>query len=71
MKIGNKPEDINPKGGFLHYGLVKNNYVLVKGSVNGTAKRLIRFIHATRPNKKIPADAPQIAYTSLESKQGN
>jgi len=70
IKIGNKAEEINAKGGFLHYGVVKNTFILVKGSVAGAQKRLIRFTEATRPGKNIP-EAPQITYTSTESKQGN
>lgn len=34
---------INPKGGFGHYGLVKNDYIIVKGSVAGVPKRLIKM----------------------------
>lgn len=69
LKIGANPEEINPKGGFLRYGTVKNNYVLVKGSVQGPAKRMIKLIQAVRPNKKVPAEAPAISYVSLESRQ--
>ncbi|MBL7055238.1 50S ribosomal protein L3 [Candidatus Woesearchaeota archaeon] len=71
IKIGSKPEEINQKGGFLKYGIVKNPHILIKGSIFGPAKRLIRFNHATRKNKKIPTEAPVISYLSLESKQGN
>ncbi|MBW2971384.1 50S ribosomal protein L3, partial [Candidatus Woesearchaeota archaeon] len=67
--IGDKPEEINPKGGFLQYGLVKNPYILIKGSVFGTQKRLLRFNNPRRPNKKVPTEAPQITYISQESKQ--
>ncbi len=69
LKISDKPEEINVKGGFLHYGNVKNTYVMIRGSVGGAAKRLIRFNVATRPNPKITKEAPQITYISLQSKQ--
>ena len=68
--FGDKPEDVNVKGGFLRYGLVKNPYILVKGSVAGASKRLITLTKAIRPNKKFQAEAPSIAYVSKESKQG-
>ncbi len=68
LRIGNKPEEINPKGGFKHYGNVKNSYVLIKGSITGPSKRLIRFNIATRA-KKEPKSAPSITYVSLESHQ--
>ena len=60
LKIGNKTEEINPKGGFVRYGIIKNSYVIVKGSVAGPKKRLIRFNFAIRPSKKIPKEAPAI-----------
>ena len=45
--ISNSDKDgdfkINPKGGFGHYGLVKNDYIIVKGSVAGVPKRLIKM----------------------------
>lgn len=71
IKIGLKPEEINQKGGFLKYGIIKNPYILIKGSIIGPVKRLIRFNHTIRQNKKIPAEAPIISYLSLEPKQGN
>jgi len=69
LKIGSG-EDINPKGGFLSYGVIKGDYVLIQGSVPGTRKRLIRLRPAIRPPKKIPEGKPQINYISLDSKQG-
>lgn len=69
LKIGKNVEEINIKGGFLRYGLIKNPYILLKGSIGGSSKRLIRVNLALRPNKRIPAEAPSISYTSLESKQ--
>ncbi len=69
IKIGTDPKMIIPKGGFKNYGLIKNAYILVKGSVPGARKRLIRFNKAIRPNKLIPTEAPTITYISLSSKQ--
>jgi len=69
VKIGNKIDEINVKGGYVNYGNVKNQYILVKGSIAGVQKRLIRFTEPVRPKKGV-YDAPQISYTSTESKQG-
>jgi len=69
MKISDNPEEVNPNGGFIRYGVVKNPYIIVKGSVPGPSKRLIRFNPTIRPSKKIPIDAPNIVYISRESKQ--
>jgi large subunit ribosomal protein L3 len=70
IKIGDKVEEINPKGGFIRYGLVKNKYVLVKGSIGGHKKRLIKFINPIRKNKHIPEEAPSIVSVNLSSQQG-
>lgn len=69
IKIGNKADEINVKGGFLHYGVVKNPYILIKGSIGGAQKGLVRFTDATRPRRNVP-EAPQITYVSVDSKQG-
>jgi len=71
LKIGesSEVEAINPDGGFLKYGLVKNNYMIIKGSLPGPSKRLITLRKAIRPHGK-QNDAPQISYISTASKQG-
>ncbi len=71
LKIGTDGAEITPKGGFLHYGLVKNEYILVKGSVPGPKKRLIRISHAIRPYPKSGTATPDVIYISRESQQGN
>ena len=62
IKIGTKPDDINKKAGFKRYGIIKNNYIIIKGSVQGPVKRLILLISPLRINKKIPPEAPTINY---------
>jgi len=71
LKIGDAMEvdEINPDGGFIKYGLVKNDYILVKGSVPGPSKRLIILRKPVRASGK-SNDAPQINYISTKSKQG-
>lgn len=73
VKIGNNAEEINVKGGFINYGIVKNSYILVKGSIAGAQNRLIKMIAPARQktNQKINLEAPQISYISTHSKQGN
>lgn len=56
LKIGNKPDEINPKGGFHCYGLIKNDYILMKGSIIGPKKRIVRLNHAIRPSKKLAGE---------------
>jgi len=69
LRISN-PEDneITPDGGFLHYGEVRNPYIIIQGSLPGPAKRLLRFRDAVRPRKGL--SAVEITYVSTASKQG-
>ena len=70
LRVANPDEhSITPAGGFLHYGEVKSDYILVKGSVPGPSKRLIRFRDATRGSTKTLHDY-EITYVSTASKQG-
>ena len=69
LKIGTKDDEITPKGGFLGYGIVRGDYILVKGSVPGPRKRLVRLRPAVRPSKKTPEGVPQLTYINRESKQ--
>jgi large subunit ribosomal protein L3 len=45
MSSANKDNQlsINPSGGFKHYGLVKDDYVVLRGSVPGVPKRLVKL----------------------------
>ncbi len=70
LRIGSAGVDITPSGGFLNYGIVRNSYIMLKGSVPGPAKRLIRLRPAVRPSAEIPKNVPEITFVSLESKQG-
>ncbi len=71
LKLGSAEEakNINVKGGFLNYGLVKNEFIILDGSVPGPAKRLVRIRKALRSKAKEPQEA-KLTYISTESKQG-
>ena len=43
---------INPSGGFKHFGLVKGDYIVVRGSIPGVPKRLIKIRHPIRNVQK-------------------
>jgi large subunit ribosomal protein L3 len=46
MVMGNADNDklkINPDGGYKHFGLVKGDFIILKGSVPGTYRRLIKM----------------------------
>jgi large subunit ribosomal protein L3 len=69
LKIGSNGTDVTPEGGFINYGLIRGEYVLIKGSVPGPSKRLIRLRDPIRA-KKADLGEPNILYISRESKQG-
>ena len=62
VKMSDNVEEINRISGFRHYGLVKGEYLLVKGSVQGPVKRMVTLVRSIRPNKRYPKVAPQITY---------
>ncbi len=68
LKIGASDEEITPRGGFVKYGTVKNEYIVLKGSVPGPKKRLVRISHAIRPHPK--QGVPEIIAISTSSQQG-
>jgi len=71
LKIGDESEvdSLNPDGGFVKYGLVKNNFIMVKGSLPGPSKRLIILRKSIRSHK-YHNEAPEISFISTASKQG-
>lgn len=60
---------ITPKGGFVNYGEVVNNYILVHGSIPGPIKRIVKL---RDPVRQVVPDVEKVGmtYVSLESKQG-
>ncbi len=65
LKIGNASSDkeINPKSGFLNYGNISSDYMIIKGSVGGPSKRLVRIRKSDRNSKGIKE--PKINYMSI------
>lgn len=60
IKIEEDLQKINRPGGFKHYGVIKNPCILLKGSVGGASKRLVRLAQAIRPTHGVPGDAPAL-----------
>ncbi len=69
LKITTNPKEVNPLGGFLRYGFVKNSTILIHGSVSGPAKRLIKMTLAGKPTLKSTKETLVTTHTSLASKQ--
>lgn len=70
LKLGENGQEITPRGGFPHYGIVRNKYLLLHGSLPGPVKRLIRFRDAVRYSAGVQFEKAQISYISTQSKQG-
>merc|ERR1739847_104101 len=64
--------NITPMGGFPHYGVVRDDYVMLKGCCVGTKKRgviLRKTLHA-RTTRKLTEDV-KIKYIDTTSKFGH
>lgn len=68
LMIGNDGSKVTPVSGFPHYGIVRSDYIVVKGTVQGPPKRPLVLREAIRPPRWAPKAAPKIVYFSLESK---
>ncbi|MCL4411323.1 50S ribosomal protein L3 [Candidatus Marsarchaeota archaeon] len=64
LKIGQKESahEINPKSGFANYGQVRNDYVLIEGSVPGAAKRLVRIRKSISGQGAKGANEPKLTF---------
>jgi hypothetical protein len=67
--ITKKP--ITPMGGFPHYGIVKNDFLILKGSIPGTKKRVITLrkslmVHTSRRD----LEKVQLKFIDTSSKFG-
>jgi len=69
MLMGSDNERINPSSGFKNYGFVDGEYLLLKGSVAGPAKRLIKLRKTVRKTD-YPEEAPQVTYLHPEWNKG-
>ncbi|MEB3758590.1 MAG: 50S ribosomal protein L3 [Desulfurococcales archaeon] len=74
LMIGENGYEVTPSGGFLNYGTVKTDFVVLQGTIPGPAKRPIVMRYPVRPPawiSKLDDIKPVITYFSLSSKQGN
>lgn len=54
IKIGTDGSEVTPKEGLSSYGVVRNDYIIIKGSLPGPKKRLVFLRKAVRPSKSSP-----------------
>lgn len=69
MVIGENEEEINPKGGFVGYGKIRGDYLMLLGSIPGPKKRLIRIRKTIRPVRGFDISPPEITFINRESQQ--
>ncbi len=69
VKMGERGEEITPSGGFVNYGVIRGDYIMVHGSIPGAVKRPVRIRYAIRPKKGHVDEPVQMSYISTASKQ--
>ncbi|MFH0748476.1 MAG: 50S ribosomal protein L3 [Candidatus Bathyarchaeota archaeon] len=69
LKIGENTQSFAPKGGFPHYGLIRSTYIVLKGSVPGPAKRLVKMRYADRPSAIVAEAAPNVTYLEIHPRK--
>ena len=69
VKMGERGEEITPSGGFVNYGVIRGDYIMLHGSIPGAVKRPVRIRFAIRPKKGHVDEPVQMSYISTASKQ--
>jgi large subunit ribosomal protein L3e len=65
-------KSINPVGGFVHYGLVKSDFVLIKGGVMGPKKRAITLRKSLlKQTKRAALEEVNLKFIDTTSKMGH
>jgi len=65
-------KDITPMGGFPHYGVVNEDFLMIKGAIPGTKKRVITLRHTLFPSTKRSAlEEIKLKFIDTASKFGH
>ena len=64
IKLGEDGSEVVPKSGLTGYGIVKNSYLLLKGSIVGPRKRAVLLTQSIRPSKKLQKEEFEVASIS-------
>lgn len=65
-------KDINPMGGFPHYGWIRNDWIMLKGTVMGAKKRPITLRKALHPATDLAAkEEIKLTFIDTSSKFGH
>jgi large subunit ribosomal protein L3 len=63
LKVGDDGKAVTKKGGIPHYGIIKSNYAILKGSIPGPNKRLVLMRFSIRPPKQ--KEMPEIMEVAI------
>lgn len=69
LLLGEDGEKVTPKGGFNRYGVVNGDFLVLKGSVAGPPKRLIKLRKAVR-RSRYPEEPPKLTYVHMGRLRG-
>lgn len=65
-------KQITPMGGFPHYGIVKNDYLMIKGMIVGPKKRVITLRKSLLPQiSRVALEKVNIKFIDTASKRGH
>lgn len=64
LTVGKDPKEINTSSGFAHYGVVKTDYVVVKGSIPGAQKRFVFLRKGMRVKEEAIPVKPKLSWTN-------
>ena len=65
-------KEITPMGGFAHYGIVKHDYVMIKGGVVGPRKRLITMRQSLfKQTRRVATEKITLKFIDTSSKFGH
>ncbi len=62
LKIGEDGDEITPPGGFIRYGIIRGDHMIIQGSITGHRKNLIKMRYALRAPLNAPSEAPALSY---------
>jgi len=65
------PKTITPMGGFKHYGIVDEDFLLIKGGVAGPTRRVITLRKSLLPPSRVANEEPAIKFIDTSSKWGH
>ncbi len=70
LKIGKKEEaqNVNPKSGYINYGNVVSDYILIDGSIPGPAKRMVRIRKSIDNMDAKGVKEPKVTYLAATGK---